>query len=247
MQYKVSIEKRVFDLVVTSCILLFLLPLFLIVMIAIRLESKGPVFYHQPRVGMGYRIFPFFKFRSMYVNADKKVAQLKNQSQYTQEPVEKRVFNDAAPSGDSGNVRVSDDGVMTETDFKAQEQEEIKNSFFKVKNDPRITKVGKFIRKTSIDELPQLLNVLRGEMSLVGNRPLPLYEAEKLTEDKYIQRFFAPAGITGYWQVTDRGKNDVTGESRKLKDVHYAQKWSFMFDLWILLKTPIAAIQQENV
>ena len=121
------------------------------------------------------------------------------------------------------------------------------SSFFKSKDDPRITRVGKFIRNTSIDELPQLFNVLRGEMSLVGNRPLPLYEAEKLTEDRYIQRFMAPAGITGYWQVTDRGKAAVSGEARKLKDVLYAQKRNFFFDIWILLKTPLAAIQKENV
>ncbi len=92
-----------------------------------------------------------------------------------------------------------------------------------------------------------MINVLRGEMSLVGNRPLPLYEAEKLTEDKYIQRFMAPAGITGYWQVTDRGKSNVSVHERKLKDVYYAQKNNFLMDLWILIKTPLAAIQQENV
>ena len=116
-----------------------------------------------------------------------------------------------------------------------------------MKNDPRITKVGRFIRKTSIDELPQLINVLRGEMSLVGNRPLPLYEAEKITEDRFIERFMAPAGITGYWQVTDRGKDDVSGVRRKMRDVFYARKHTFLLDLWILLKTPLAAIQKENV
>ena len=245
MQYRIPVGKRVFDLVVASLILMSLSPLFLIVIIAIRLESKGKVFYHQPRVGMGYQIFPFFKFRSMYADADKRVEELKEMSQYAD--AEKECLQADVVVGHQEEIRVSDDGIISESQFNEQEQKEIEQSFFKVKNDPRITKVGKFIRKTSIDELPQLINVLRGEMSLVGNRPLPLYEAEKLTEDKYIQRFFAPAGITGYWQVTDRGKDDVSGEGRKLRDVFYAQNWNMMLDFWILFRTPFAAIQQENV
>lgn len=246
MQYRIPLGKRLFDIMVSSIILLCLSPLFLIVMIAIRIESKGKVFYHQPRVGMGYQIFPFFKFRSMYADADKRVEELKSKSQYADE-VNTNYESTKIQSEDSEDIRVSDTGIVSERSFQEQEQKEIEESFFKVKNDPRITKVGTFIRKTSIDELPQLFNVLRGEMSLVGNRPLPLYEAEKLTEDKYIQRFFAPAGITGYWQVTDRGKDDVSGESRKLKDVFYAQNRNMLMDLWILFKTPLAAIQQENV
>lgn len=245
-QFKIPLIKRFFDILVTSLILVCLSPFFLVVIIAIRLESKGPVFYYQPRVGMGYRIFPFFKFRSMYVDADQRVSQLKTQSQYEGE-TEEIIIKKTPSKIRKTELRVMDDGFIEEQQFQNLQENEIKNSFFKVKNDPRITKVGRFIRKTSIDELPQLLNVLRGEMSLVGNRPLPLYEAEKLTEDRYIQRFMAPAGITGYWQVTDRGKEDVSGESRKMKDVIYAQKRNFFFDLWILIKTPLAAIQKENV
>ncbi|MFX4489871.1 sugar transferase, partial [Acinetobacter baumannii] len=93
---------------------------------------------------------------------------------------------------------------------------------------PRITKVGKFIRNTSIDELPQLWNVIIGDMSIVGNRPLPLYEAEKLTTDKYAMRFMAPAGITGLWQVEKRGKGEMSEEERLMLDNKYAENHSFI-------------------
>jgi lipopolysaccharide/colanic/teichoic acid biosynthesis glycosyltransferase len=121
------------------------------------------------------------------------------------------------------------------------------SAFVKVKNDPRITRVGRFIRKTSIDELPQLINVLRGDMSLVGNRPLPLYEAEQLTKEDMAYRFLAPAGMTGLWQVSKRGGNDMSAEERMGLDITYAKKNSFWFDLKLLIKTPFAMIQKENV
>jgi lipopolysaccharide/colanic/teichoic acid biosynthesis glycosyltransferase len=120
-------------------------------------------------------------------------------------------------------------------------------TFMKVKNDPRITRIGRFIRKTSIDELPQLINVLRGDMSLVGNRPLPLYEAEQLTKEDWAYRFLAPAGLTGLWQVSKRGGDDMSAEERIALDVTYAQKNSFWFDLKLLLRTPFSMIQKENV
>jgi lipopolysaccharide/colanic/teichoic acid biosynthesis glycosyltransferase len=121
------------------------------------------------------------------------------------------------------------------------------SAFVKVKNDPRITRIGRIIRKTSIDELPQLINVLRGDMSLVGNRPLPLYEAEQLTKEDLAYRFLAPAGMTGLWQVSKRGGNDMSAEERMNLDITYAKKNSFWFDLKLLLKTPFAMIQKENV
>ncbi|MCF8374059.1 MAG: sugar transferase [Bacteroidales bacterium] len=104
-----------------------------------------------------------------------------------------------------------------------------------------------FMRKTSIDELPQLFNVLKGEMSIVGNRPLPLYEAEYLTDDKYIERFSVPAGITGWWQVSKRGGSNMTEEERQNLDNEYAQKMSFWFDLLILFKTPFVLFSREEV
>jgi lipopolysaccharide/colanic/teichoic acid biosynthesis glycosyltransferase len=120
-------------------------------------------------------------------------------------------------------------------------------AFVKFKNDPRITRIGRIIRKTSIDELPQLFNVLKGDMSIVGNRPLPLYEAERLTKEDWAYRFIAPAGITGLWQITKRGGNDMSAEERIGLDVTYAKKNSFWYDLLILVKTPFAVIQKENV
>lgn len=119
--------------------------------------------------------------------------------------------------------------------------------FFKLKNDPRITLLGGFLRRTSLDELPQLINVIKGDMSLVGNRPLPLYEAERLTQDQIAWRFLAPAGITGLWQVTKRGKDKMSEEERIDLDIQYAMNSSFLFDLKILLSTFPAMFQKEKV
>jgi len=119
--------------------------------------------------------------------------------------------------------------------------------FFKITDDPRITRLGKILRNTSLDELPQLLNVLKGDMSLVGNRPLPLYEAKALTTDYHAERFNAPAGITGLWQISKRGKKEMSVEERIALDIDYARHNSFSDDLKIILKTPKALIQKENV
>lgn len=231
--------KRSFDIFISGGLLLLTSPLLLVVAVAIRLESKGPIFYAAKRVGQYYKTFRFWKFRSMFQNADQRVDALKSESQYhSQGFVEEILLEDGA------DVRISDDQIVSEQQWALHRKNDVKNAFFKVKNDPRITKVGAFIRRTSIDELPQLWNVLVGDMSLVGNRPLPLYEAEKLTEDAFIERFMAPAGITGYWQVTDRGKADMSVDSRKLKDIEYARRYSLFMDLKILLMTPLAAIQE---
>jgi len=119
--------------------------------------------------------------------------------------------------------------------------------FFKIKNDPRVTRIGALLRKTSLDELPQLMNVLRGDMSLVGNRPLPLYEAQQLTNNRIAWRFLAPAGITGLWQITKRGKDNMSAEERIALDMEYAMKRSFLLDLKILFSTFPALLQKENV
>lgn len=240
-QYQVPLDKRIFDILVSSVLILMLSPVFLAIMLAVRLESKGPVFYWQPRVGSGYRIFRFFKFRSMRVNADKQVDALKKNNHY-------QVADQQIPVFESSEYSlVGDHGPVDEAHFLAEKARESANSFFKLKNDPRITRVGQFIRNTSLDELPQLVNVLIGDMSIVGNRPLPLYEAEKLTDDRWAERFLAPAGITGLWQVTERGKANTSEDSRKLLDIEYARKYNLFFDLKILIKTPLAALQHENV
>lgn len=202
--------KRTFDILVSSTVLLLLSPLLLLIAIAIKIDSRGPVFYVSKRAGTGYRIFNFFKFRSMRQDADKILAELMDKNQY------------AGAKGDSA-------------------------VFFKVKDDPRVTRLGSFLRNTSLDEIPQLFNVLRGDMSLVGNRPLPLYEAEKLTLDQWSLRFLAPAGITGLWQITKRGKGEMSEEERVALDMEYARKNSFWYDLKIILKTPAALLQKEQV
>lgn len=121
-----------------------------------------------------------------------------------------------------------------------------KVSFVKLTNDPRITTIGKFIRKTSLDELPQLFNVLRGEMSIVGNRPLPLYEAEQMTRDEWAKRFLAPAGLTGLWQVNPKGKDNLTVEERIGLDIEYAETYSLWLDIKIISRTLPAMLQKEE-
>jgi len=119
--------------------------------------------------------------------------------------------------------------------------------FYKVANDPRVTRFGAFLRNTSLDEIPQLLNVLKGDMSLVGNRPLPLYEAAALTTDEWAERFLAPAGITGLWQISKRGKKEMSVQERIALDINYSKMHNFKYDMWIMANTPKALIQKDNV
>ncbi|MFD2873381.1 sugar transferase [Mucilaginibacter ximonensis] len=252
---KIELSKRIFDLIFAGGALLVLSPLFLIVYILIRLESKGPAFYYSLRVGTGYRVFKFYKFRSMYVNADQRIKDLKHLNQYdidagdgTKKPiVDHGLCEQCIGYGKCQYPIFADNVQLCEKEFQYTKKASAGSAFFKIKNDPRITKVGAFIRNTSIDELPQLWNVIIGDMSIVGNRPLPLYEAEKLTTDKYILRFAAPAGITGLWQVEKRGKGDMSEDERLMLDNVYAQTYSLKNDLKLILKTIPALFQKENV
>ncbi len=207
---KTPIGKRLFDVIVSSILLVALLPLFLIISLIIKMESKGSIIYKSKRAGRGFKVFDFYKFRSMVQDADKQMDEYAGLNLY-------------AGKGDDNSA------------------------FFKLKNDPRVTRFGSFLRNTSLDELPQLINVLKGDMSIVGNRPLPLYEASTLTTDKNAERFVAPAGITGLWQVTKRGHADMKAEERIGLDINYARQQGFLLDLRILVMTPMALFQKSNV
>jgi len=210
--YKMPFGKRIIDLVISCSMLFFLSPIYLLVAIAIKLDSKGPVFYKSKRVGTGYKVFDFYKFRSMRTDADQLLAKLSTES----------------------NQYANEDGAG-------------KAAFVKIKNDPRITRLGNFLRNSSLDELPQLFNILRGDMSVVGNRPLPVYEAEMLTSNEWSMRFLGPAGLTGLWQISKRGKEDMSERERKKLDNFYAQKYSIWLDLRIIVGTVPALFQKEKV
>jgi len=183
--------KRLFDIAVSSILLVVLAPLFLVTALAIKIENPGPVFFSQVRVGKWGRLFSMVKFRSMVVGADKMKDEL-------------------------------------------LEQDEAGGVIFKIKRDPRITRVGRIIRKLSIDELPQLWNVLKGDMSLVGPRPpVPREVAEYQYSDR--RRLEVIPGITCIWQVS--GRSDIDFEGQVELDVQYIQSQSFWTDINILLKT----------
>ena len=248
------VSKRIFDTLLAAFILICLAPLFLVVALLIKLESKGPVFYYSYRVGTGYRIFKFWKFRSMRQNADQLLNSMKGLNQYQTAQKEQLPSVSALcemcavnSTGCQQQLIDSKGQVICESQYKLAKMGEAGAAFIKIANDPRITWIGKIIRNTSIDELPQLYNVLRGDMSIVGNRPLPLYEAEKITTDKFAARFIAPAGITGLWQVSKRGKGDMSEEERKMLDVEYAKTYSLKKDIQIILQTIPALFQKENV
>ncbi len=201
--------KRSIDIVVSSLALTLLSPVFLIIALIIKLDSRGSVFYVSKRAGRNYKVFDFYKFRTMKVKADAELAALLDK-------------------------------------YNIYNKENADANFVKFNNDPRITKVGKWLRKSSLDELPQLINVLKGDMSLVGNRPLPLYEASTLTKDGAAYRFLAPAGITGLWQVSKNQKSEITARERIMLDVNYARNGSIWKDFRIMLKTLPAMIQKEE-
>lgn len=252
--FHLPLWKRCFDIFFAGMALLFLSPLLLATALAIRLESKGQIVYKSQRVGSNYQIFDFLKFRSMYTDADKHLKDFNTLNQYHEEEQEEEdIWGEEIPNmeteiNDEEILLISDDFVISEEDYIHKKSKEKSKAFVKLENDPRITKVGRFIRKYSIDELPQLINILKGDMSIVGNRPLPLYEAELLTGDAHIDRFMGPAGLTGLWQVEKRGEaGKLSAEERKQLDIKYAKTFSFWLDIKIILRTVTAFIQKENV
>lgn len=252
VEYKIGFWKRSFDILVASLALLFASPFLLLFIAAIRLESKGKVYYISKRVGTGYKIFDFYKLRSMYPDADKRLKEFQHLNQYVHDDSEEQQVASPTTQTSGGTVLIGDDTEVDEIQHNNKRKESAESAFVKFENDPRITKVGHIIRKLSIDELPQLINVLKGDMSIVGNRPLPLYEAEMLTTDEWTDRFNGPAGITGLWQVEARGRTaKMSPEERKSLDIKYVEyansKYAFLIDMWIVLRTFKAVFQKENV
>ncbi len=260
--YKFPVSKRIFDIIFASFILLLISPLLLLMMLAIRIESKGKVYYIAKRVGR--KTFDFYKLRSMRSGSDELLNKLaKQKNQYNLKKAETTVnFEKKCPrcsrlpfvESCSPYLHI---GVNKICDYwyNYQKKEIQKNNstFIKIADDPRITNIGRIIRNTSIDELPQLINVIKGDMSIVGNRPLPVYEAELLTDDECSNRFLAPAGITGLWQVELRGKSgNMSEEERMQLDNKYADyfinsNYSFWYDIKIIFKTIPALMQKSTV
>ena len=192
--------KRLFDIVCSLAALIFLSPILLLVCIAIKVESPGPVIFKQERIGKNKKTFKMYKFRSMVADAEKLKADLMKENQRN--------------------------GPM-----------------FKIKNDPRVTKVGRFIRMTSIDELPQLVNILKGEMSIVGPRP-SLPNEVKQFEPWMLERLSVKPGLTCYWQV--QGRDNIEFEDWMKLDVKYIRERGFLLDLKLIFKTFFVFLGDSN-
>jgi len=205
--------KRCLDVVLSAAALIFCLPLFLVIAIAVKLGSRGPVFFKQERLGQFRKPFKCLKFRSMYAENDPKIHQ---------EFMKDLIAGSYKGEGEEGTGR----------------------PLYKMKDDPRITRVGRFLRRTSLDELPQFINVLYGEMSLVGPRPPLAYEYERYDTWHRRRVLEAKPGITGLWQV--KGRSRVPFNDMVRLDIHYARHWSIWLDVAILLQTPRAVFMGDG-
>jgi exopolysaccharide biosynthesis polyprenyl glycosylphosphotransferase len=192
--------KRAFDIVIASLIVVAGAPIWLLTAAAVKLSSRGPVFYADPRIGLGEHEFRMLKFRTMVTGAERQQAAL-------------------------------------------EEQNEAGGILFKIRDDPRLTPVGRVLRRFSLDEIPNIVNVLRGEMSLVGPRPLPLRDYERL-EAWHRRRYNVLPGVTGLWQVS--GRSDLSFDDLVRLDFYYLENWSLWLDVSILLKTPFAVVAKRG-
>jgi len=216
-----AIVKRTIDILIAGVAIIALAPLWVLIAIAIKLDSQGPVFFSQYRVrgqqlpdawAPQNNIFTFFKFRSMYVNSDT------------------TIHRDYVTAMINGQDQDANNGSKTEP-------------VYKLKRDPRITRVGRFLRSTSLDELPQLLNILRGDMSLVGPRPALPYEVEQYAPHHH-ERLVPQAGLTGLWQVSGRTK--LAFEEMVALDIEYSRTRSLWLDIKILFRTIPAVLSREG-
>lgn len=194
-------QKRLFDVTFSSAVLLFGMPILILVALAVKFTSQGPVFYRQERIGLDGKPFEMIKFRTMVVGADKMVHKL-------------------------AALNESEGGVL-----------------FKIRDDPRVTRVGKILRRYSIDELPQFINVLKRDMSVVGPRP-PLASEVKTYDDHTRRRLLVRPGITGLWQVS--GRSDLSWEDSVRLDMFYVENWSMISDLLIAFKTVKAMLRPSG-
>jgi lipopolysaccharide/colanic/teichoic acid biosynthesis glycosyltransferase len=176
------------------------LPIWLLLVVVIKMTSAGPVFYSDRRIGLGERPFAMLKFRTMIATAEHEQAALEHEN-------------------------------------------EASGALFKIRDDPRVTRVGRLLRRLSIDEIPNLLNVLRGEMSLVGPRPLPVRDYDRL-EPWHRRRYNVLPGVTGLWQVA--GRSDLSFDDLVRLDFYYIENWSIWLDISILLKTPMAVFARKG-
>lgn len=193
--------KRVIDVILASVALILLSPLFVIIAIAIKIDSKGPVFFAHKRIGKNGKIIKLYKFRSMVINAEELIKS-----------------------------------------FTPEQMREYKENY-KLTNDPRITKVGKFLRKTSLDELPQLINIINGDLSIIGPRPVVADELEKygVNKDKFLS--VAP-GLTGYWAAN--GRSNTTYEQRMEMELYYIDNLSLKMDIKVFFKTILSVLKKEG-
>lgn len=193
--------KRVIDVILASVALILLSPLFAIIAIAIKIDSKGPVFFAHKRIGKNGKIIKLYKFRSMVINAEELIKS-----------------------------------------FTPEQMREYKENY-KLTNDPRITKVGKFLRKTSLDELPQLINIINGDLSIIGPRPVVADELEKygVNKDKFLS---VTLGLTGYWAAN--GRSNTTYEQRMEMELYYIDNLSLKMDIKVFFKTILSVLKKEG-
>ncbi|CDE54868.1 probable undecaprenyl phosphate galactosephosphotransferase [Clostridium sp. CAG:269] len=193
--------KRVIDVILASVALILLSPLFVIIAIAIKIDSKGPVFFAHKRIGKNGKIIKLYKFRSMVINAEELIKS-----------------------------------------FTPEQMREYKENY-KLTNDPRITKVGKFLRKTSLDELPQLINIINGDLSIIGPRPVVADELEKygVNKDKFLS---VTPGLTGYWAAN--GRSNTTYEQRMEMELYYIDNLSLKMDIKVFFKTILSVLKKEG-
>lgn len=193
--------KRVIDVILASVALILLSPLFAIIAIAIKIDSKGPVFFAHKRIGKNGKIIKLYKFRSMVINAEELIKS-----------------------------------------FTPEQMREYKENY-KLTNDPRITKVGKFLRKKSLDELPQLINIINGDLSIIGPRPVVADELEKygVNKDKFLS---VTPGLTGYWAAN--GRSNTTYEQRMEMELYYIDNLSLKMDIKVFFKTILSVLKKEG-